>query len=258
MDRLRIIHLDDDPISLSLVEKLCQKNSCLEYLAGISDSQLAIQMIREKVPDIVILDVKLNGQSGIELALSLQDIPVSFAFLTSHTECAMAAYRADPLIFLSKPMTAAGVDTIINRWKKRKPLNTLERFLPLPEQKAGVSIRSEEATGHQRKIFIPTMNSIKIVDLDKLMLIEALSNYTSFHIADQNTITSSRNLKVYADILTEHPDFIRVHRSYLVNRNFVREIKRAQKGKTMLALDNGRELEVAVQRKDLIFEKLKN
>lgn len=258
MDRLRIIHLDDDPISLSLVEKLCQKNSCLEYLAGISDSQLAIRMISEKVPDIVILDAKLKGQSGIDLALSLQDIPVSFAFLTSHTECALAAYRADPLIFLSKPMTAAGVDTIINRWKKRNPMKNMERFLPLPEQREGVSIRSVEGTGQQRKIFVHTISSIKIVDLDKLMLVEALSNYTSFHISDQNTITSSRNLKVYADILTEHPDFIRVHRSYLVNRNFVREIKRTKKGKTMLALDNGRELEVSMQRKDLIFEKLKN
>lgn len=254
----RIVHIDDDKFTLAHTEEIIRKSNQFHYLAGFEDPDQALLYIRTVVPEIVVLDINFPNHNGIEIALSLKDLPISIVFLTGYREFALEAYRANPLTFIAKTATLEQIANIFKLWLTRHPFETLERTISKIEKAYSQSPNRNSAKIPLRKLFIPTINSIQIIDLDKLLLIEAKSNYSSFSLSTGKSITSSRNLKIYADILENHPSFARIHRSYIVNTEFIQEIKRTQKGKTLLLLENGREINVSSQLKDTLINKLKS
>ena len=105
-----------------------------------------------------------------------------------------------------------------------------------------------------RKMAIPTLEGLEMVDLDNIISCAADGNYTNFFLKDKTKILACRTMKDVEELLTDH-SFIRVHNSYLVNIN---EVVRYVKGEGgYLVMSDGANIDVSRTRKDMLLQRLR-
>lgn len=105
-----------------------------------------------------------------------------------------------------------------------------------------------------RRLCIPSLRGFMIVQLENIIYCEAERSYTVFHCKNKKTIMASRPLADYDQLLAD-ADFMRVHKSYLINLGHIKEYQRGEGG--MVIMTNGIEIEVSRRRKDLFLERIK-
>jgi two-component system LytT family response regulator len=109
-------------------------------------------------------------------------------------------------------------------------------------------------TPGERRLCIPSLRGFMIVQLENIIYCEAERSYTVFHCKNKKTIMASRPLADYDQLLAD-ADFMRVHKSYLINLGHIKEYQRGEGG--MVIMSNGIEIEVSRRRKDLFLERIK-
>jgi len=106
----------------------------------------------------------------------------------------------------------------------------------------------------ERRLCIPSLRGFMIVNLENIIYCEAERSYTVFHCKNKKTIMASRPLADYDQLLSD-ADFMRVHKSFLINLEHIKEYQRGEGG--MVILSNGIEIEVSRRKKDLFLERIK-
>ncbi len=113
----------------------------------------------------------------------------------------------------------------------------------------------QTGVGYPRRLLVTTHGQISVINMDQIVFLKSCSNYTIIKMADGNKYTSSKHLKIYDMAISCHPDFLRVHRSAIVNKNFVRSIVR--KGhKNIILMHDDTQVEISSKRKEAILESL--
>ena len=207
---LKYVVIDDDEIDRAVIEIEATKFSFLQKIASCCNPIEAIEIITRFKPDIIFLDIEMPGLSGIELIrkkITATALPV---FITSHPEFALESYELDAFDYLLKPVSSERFARCALR---------LHDFYKM--QKKAFSFDNE-----QEKDFIiikQGYDKYKIATQDILYL-EAMRDYTRITtVAKQYLVLTTLNgivKKLPADI------FIRIHRSYVVNRNKVDAIQK--------------------------------
>ena len=106
-----------------------------------------------------------------------------------------------------------------------------------------------------KRIFLNTHGLTMVLNLHDIIYFRSSSNYTIIKMSDGSRHTSCKHLKTYTDAIGSNPDFLRIHRSSIVNKNFVTAIFREGRRTGLLMKDNER-LEIAVKKKDWILAEL--
>ena len=104
------------------------------------------------------------------------------------------------------------------------------------------------------KLCIPSVKGFQVVELKDIMYCEASSSYTNFHFSNRNVICASKPIHEYETLLLDS-FFIRIHKSYLVNIEYIREYLKGDGGSVILT--NGQEIEVSRRRKDELISRMK-
>ncbi|MEO6838257.1 MAG: LytTR family DNA-binding domain-containing protein [Ginsengibacter sp.] len=214
---------DDDEVDKLIAQAYLETYPFIE-VKGVFDSTLeALAFAQKNPPDCLFLDIDMPEMSGIELRSRLMHIPACI-FLTSYPEYAVESFEMDALDFLIKPFTAARFAKTINRLQD---YITLRRKSDLLNHTLGADT-----------IFIKDGHSQVKLQLHEVVYLEALNNYT-------NIITASRKYTVLATIsklLAEKPfsQFIRIHRSFAVQKNFINKINAEEVLVNNIALPVGR------------------
>jgi two-component system, LytTR family, response regulator len=108
-----------------------------------------------------------------------------------------------------------------------------------------------------RRIFINVIGQIRIIHLDDVLYFMANTNYTIIVMKDGSRLTTSKTMRIYADTIEGHPDFLRIHRSYIVNKNCVSSIiKMGKQHRLYVEMINNERLELSFTRKEEILQKL--
>ena len=194
---MKCIVVDDDQLSRAVVEDLVKDTDGLELVASCKDAMEAFNVLKEKDIDLVFLDVEMPKMSGMDLIRSLSDIP-QVILITSHTEFALEAFEYNVTDFVAKPITPP-------------------RFIKAVEKAKGYhqntgTVQSEGADAET--IFIKTDSRLVQVAIDGIKFIEALGNYVNIY-TDKGRFTVLSTMKEIERKLSA-PDFMRVHRSYIV------------------------------------------
>jgi two-component system LytT family response regulator len=108
--------------------------------------------------------------------------------------------------------------------------------------------------GQKLKICITSQTGFEVVKLPDIMYCEASSNYTIFHLSNQKSIWTSKTMSEYETLL-EDSGFVRIHKSFLVNLEHVKQYHRGEGGTVVLS--NNFELDVSRRKKDLFIDKMK-
>ncbi|MEW5675205.1 LytTR family DNA-binding domain-containing protein [Flavobacterium enshiense] len=217
--KIKVVIVDDELHARSFLRKFCERYyaDILEVTDECNSVETAVRSIRKHQPDLVFLDVQMPDESGFELLNYFERINFEIIFTTAHKEYAIQAIRNSALDYLVKPINIEDFKVAISRFEaKKKSKISIDRFKLLAEN------ISNQFTDKQRIIF-PTKNGFEVLQANAIVYCKSDGSYSSVYTIDKEYFTS-KPFKEIEELLIQ-PNFIRVHRSYLINKNFIKGFK---------------------------------
>ncbi len=254
MEKIKVIHIDDDAKTLEYCKKIFLLHSSIIYEGGFSNAKDAICFLDDKKVDLIFCDIEMPNQNGLWVANNLPySIPI--VFITAHTGFAVGAFEACALHYLIKPFTLEHLNIVIERFQNQYSKQSFSK-----EQVAQFynNYLPQNTQVQPTRIYINNIGKIIIVNLNELMYLNGVGNYTKFYMFNGDVYTSSKSLKVYADALAYNCDFIRIHRAHLVNKKNIKQIIKANQQQWFAEMNNGEKLELSKGRIDEILEQLQS
>jgi two-component system, LytTR family, response regulator len=246
---IKALIIDDEALSADMLGYLIEKNiPAITQLKRTTSAIEGLKLIESFQPDIVFLDIQMPFLSGFELLAKLPKHPFSVIFTTAYNKYAIKAIRFSALDYLLKPVDTdeliMAVERYLQKFSEKKYLQDL--YLNFMD--------NLQASGEkQYRLALHTHLGLKLVTPKEIVRCQANNNYTIFYLADGSTITTSKTIKEYEEILGEH-QFIRVHKSHLVSLLFIDLIT----PKNQLKLLDKTLVDISRRRKPELMEILKN
>lgn len=257
--RISVIHVDDEGVERERVSTLLKKFDEVEQVGSFSDAISALSFLEANKVDIAFLDVEMKGKDGFWLAKQMSALHTKIIFITSHAGYALNAFEACALHFILKPVSKMEMQKALKRYSDLHSTHGSSKTAHLvsdKEQIAELISNYLEKKSYPKRIFISNVHKINVLSLDKVAYVVAEGTYSIFIMETGEKHTASKNLKLYAEILEQHPDFLRIHRSYIINKSHLKAIKRD--GHSIFAvMNNDSELELSAGRREEIYEQLK-
>ncbi len=242
MPQLTAILVEDMPQALeSLRRDLTDIRPDVEIIGTAAGVVEAAKLIRQRTPDLLLLDIMLGDGTSFDLLEIFPDLSSQLIFITASEEFALRAFRFAAVDYLLKPIEPAQLGAAIARAEERigrrtegtDQLDLLRETLQQPDRLPD-------------RISLHTSENIAVVRVADIIRCEADSNNTRFVIAGQKPVYVTKTLKHYDTLLAGHA-FVRVHQSHLVNFDHVTEFKKVDSG--YLRLTNGDEVPVASRKR---------
>jgi two-component system LytT family response regulator len=243
---MKAIIIDDEKrarVSLSLLlQEYCPE---VNIVAECENLPEGIKAIRKQQPDIVLLDIEMPGHSGLELLDFFDENEVNFSiiFTTAYNEYALKAFKFSAVDYLLKPIIPEELAEAVERVAKQK--QRFENFRAFKE-----NLQQETLT----KIAVPSGNTLLFLDTDKIMYIKGEGAYSEVFCSDGSKQLVSRNLKNFEDILCSDSRFLRIHKSYIVNFNFVVAFNKSDGGS--IELENKAQIPVSPDKAQQILDQI--
>ncbi len=213
---IRIYHIEDSSKYINVVKELIASFRELEYVGSCISPEEGVREVVKHRPDIVLLDVEMPGKDGFWVAEQLKNLDVMIVFVTNHTEFAINAFKTFALHYLIKPVKYSDLFEVIERYRKRKPELLSRQSDQVSELVNSLKIMGEACP---RRIFVNTQKFILVLQLVDVIYAKAEGSYTHFVMRDGSIVISGKNLKTYTAVLEKNPDFVKIHRSYVINQS---------------------------------------
>jgi two-component system, LytTR family, response regulator len=249
--KIKIVHVDDQVKQLEVAKQLLSTFDNVELSAQFTDPIKAKAYIEVNSIDLLILDVEMPGRNGLWLANEIKDKGCLIVFVSAHPEYALLAFEACAVHYILKPITTQAIISIIDRVKKITQQKTDIGELQLQKINELVTNYFNQHS-YPRRLFINNLHKTSVLNLSDVLYLVSSGSYTIIKEKTGLKYTASKMLKVYADILENHPDFARIHRSCIVNKNFVKAIMR-DKHKIYALMEDDEKLEVSPSLREEIY-----
>lgn len=224
-----------------LINEFCTDVSVVGIADNVDDAEL---MINEQQPDIVFLDIQMPGKGGFDLLQSMGKVNFSVIFVTAFNEYAIQAVRFGAIDYLLKPVSIEELRSSIERVKDRQE----EKKVEIENLFKNINNPWDESN----TIIINSEKGNSLIRIGDIVRIEADGNYSFIHLINNERMVSSKNLKSFEDFL-ENYNFIRVHRSHLVNMKFISEL--TSKECLELKMVNGIVIPISTRKKQSVLNK---
>ena len=250
--RLRVVIVDDEPLSRRAMRQLVDARDDVEVLSE-HESAVGLEAMLEQA-DVVFLDIEMPVRSGMDLARSLSPRasgagPPFVIFVTAHDEYAVPAFDTSAIDYLTKPVAPARLARALERVHER-----LDALAPLSERLGGEL--EAVAAGPPASLVARIGAREVIVPLADVALLEADGVYTALHAGGRRYLVR-RPLDELEQALGP-ADFLRVHRSYLVRRSAVAEIRPGRGGGLReLVLVSGEVVPISRRRQAAVVRRLR-
>lgn len=202
---LHAIAIDDEPMALEVMKSLADKVTFVELKGYFTNPLEAMAFLQHNRVDLLFLDIKMPGISGIELVKSIPDPPIVI-FTTAYSEHAVEGFELNAIDYLLKPFSLT---------RFLQACNKAYEYYGLKKNK----LRPSQTLTH---IFIKSGYERIKVELDDILYTEGSGNYVTFVLEKQKI--SSRLTMSEAEALLPVTDFARVHRSYIISRKHIQKI----------------------------------
>lgn len=223
----KVIIIDDEPLAREIVKEYVQKFPDLQLMAECKDGFEAVKAISEYKPDLIFLDIQMPKISGFEM-LELLDEPPVVIFTTAFDEYAIKAFEANATDYLLKPFSQERFDLAVNKYLAQKKddksmVKTLVDYVAKDMQLQRIVIRDG--------------SKIRIVPLHEVIMLEAADDYVKIHTA-KGAFLKKKTMQSFEENLPSS-QFVRVHRSYIVNIAQITRIDPMEKENHVALLKDG-------------------
>src|SRR6478736_6022346 len=218
---LKSVIVDDELKSReSLKKMLATFCDNVEVCATCQNVAEAIQAIEKYQPDVIFLDVQMQGETGFDLLSAIKDINFEIIFTTAYSEYALKAIKFSAIDYLLKPIDIEDLEKAVAKIEKRQTVNITEKLTHLIQ-----NLQSGNSDNY--KLALPTAEGLTFIKTNEVMYCKASGNYTEIFTSDGKKYLVSRPLKEYDDMLSNQT-FFRIHHSYLVNLHCVKSYIRGE------------------------------
>jgi len=240
---MKILLVDDEPLARTLVKTFLSAYPTCTVVGEAGDGFQAVKMIQELQPDLVFLDIQMPRMTGFEVLELIQD-PPAIVFATAYDQYAMEAFDQNAVDYLLKPFSR-------ERFQK-----TMDKVLAQPPK--GTEIRenlwNHPPTKSIDRVVVKQGNKIEIIPLEQLTHVEADGDYVWLHTAQGQKFLKQKTMKALEAELPA--TFVRTHRSFLVNADFIQKVDLYEKNSYQMKLKTGAVLSVSRQGYKVLREQL--
>lgn len=238
-----ILIIDDESRARNILALLLQRNIKDDIVIRSADgAQEGLRMIKEQCPDLLFLDIQMPHMNGFELLESFQSIPFEVIFTTAFDEHAIRAIQFSALDYLLKPIREDLLAIAYDRFLTRK-----SSLSGLALKYSNLLHNLELGENEIPQIAISSQQETRLVKINTIIRMEADSNYTQIFLDDDIRIISTKTLKSFDSILQAF-NFIRTHKSHLVNPAKIVKIIRSQD----LIMEDGATVPISRRRRELL------
>ena len=217
---IRAILIDDEErarrVLSTLLADFCPDVEILEICSNVPDAVIAINKFQ---PDVVFTDIEMPGYSGFDLLDFFTEINFQIIFTTGYDEYALKAFQVSAIDYLLKPIQIDQLENAVTKVKKAKSISMGGRLEALKENLKQAEIQ---------KIALPTFDGLLFLDVANIVCLEADGAYTNVTCNDRKPIIVSKRLKFFELLLENRNQFFRVHRSAIVNLNYIEKYSKAE------------------------------
>lgn len=241
METIKAIIIDDELSSLqNLQQKLAEFCPSIKIIATAQKPEEAILLINHHKPDVIFLDIEMPKMSGFRMLEEFKEPAFEIIFTTAYNHYAVEAIRIAAFDYLLKPIAIKDLQQSVDRLNKIFNPQTKERIDVLKS-----SINDNKT--QEDKIAISTTEGLEFIPIKNILHIESNSNYSKIFFRDNRTLTVTKLLKDFEDMLVPY-HFYRVHNSHLINLNYIQKYLRGNGGRVIM--QDGTEIEVARRKKE--------
>lgn len=238
---MKAIIVDDERNSCEslkvLLQDFCEDVQVADTCQTIA---AAITSIKKHRPDVVFLDINMKGENGFELLEKMKPIEFEIVFATAYSEYAIRAFKFSAIDYLLKPIDIEELRSTIDKVRSTKRVETKQRYDQLID-----NLKSPHNPAF--KLALPSLEGLTFVKTSEIVYCKADSNYTTFFLTDGAKIIVSQTLKEYEELLFPYR-FFRIHHSYLINLDSIKQYVRGDGGHVVMS--NDVRLDVSKRRKD--------
>ncbi|MEJ2053294.1 MAG: LytTR family DNA-binding domain-containing protein [Calditrichaceae bacterium] len=221
---IKSVIIEDEEKGRELLSNLL-KNYCPNIqLLDMADSvKSGLASIKKHNPDLIFLDIIMPDESGFELLEHIKDMDVEVIFTTAYDQYAIKAIRFSAMDYLLKPIDVAELQNALKKVEEKLAGKMHDQKI---NESLKIFLENVHTHPHNMKLGLPTQSGINFVTIDNILFCKAEGNYSLIHFKDNNNQEIvTRTLKDLEELLTEF-NFCRLHRSYLINLNHIKEYKR--------------------------------
>ncbi|MCK8098617.1 LytTR family DNA-binding domain-containing protein [Bacillus sp. 2CMS4F] len=207
---LRVLIVDDEILARDELAYLLKRTNEELEINEAENIESAFDQMMDQKPDLLFLDVDLSGENGFDIAKRLKNMknPPAIVFATAYDQYALKAFEVDALDYLTKPFDEERVRQTMKKYKKVK------REIDEPEQISHAS---------QHKLALSVGESIVIVDTKDIIFVGTGDGHV--HVKTFDASYSVNDTLVVIEKKLPETDFLRVHRSFVVNTEYIKEIQ---------------------------------
>lgn len=232
--RLTAVIVDDEELARQILREYLRSIPDIEIIAECGNGFDAVKTITERKPDLVFLDVQMPKLDGFEV-LELIGRDVAVIFTTAHDTYAMRAFDAHAVDYLLKPFRLDRFQTAVERARQR--IGT-----PSPPP-ADLAAAARGPAQYAPRLVVKDGAKVHVIPVARLDYAEAQDDYVSLH-SEGKTYLKQQTISTLESAL-DPQQFIRIHRSYIVNLSRVARIEPYGKESRLAVLTDGRQLPVS-------------
>lgn len=202
---MQAVAIDDEPLALEVIKALCEEVDFIKLEKTFTKPGEALKYLRKFPVDLLFLDIQMPSMTGIRLYESIPQNTMVI-FTTAFSEYAVQSYELNAIDYLLKP---------IRKERFQKAVHKAYEYFSYIHQMAG---QSEQA------FFVRVNYKLVKISYESILYIEGLSDYLKIHLNDGQTIVPRMTMKEITEKLPDS-DFIRVHRSFIVPKARIQNVK---------------------------------
>lgn len=219
----------------------------VEVVGQGEDVQSGFEVIQAQQPELVLLDVEMPGGTGFDLLDKFEEVFFEVIFVTAHDRYALKAIKFCALDYILKPVDVKELIQAIHRAnEKLKERSSSTNFSHLIN-----NIKTQNISQH--KIALPTQEGFVFIEVNDIIRCEAEGSYTQVILKNKKPICATRKIKGFEELLADY-HFCRVHRSFLINLNYIEKYHKGEGG--YVVMSDGATVDVSRRKKDDFLEML--
>ncbi|MFI5152055.1 MAG: LytR/AlgR family response regulator transcription factor [Chitinophagales bacterium] len=233
---MKAIIIDDEPLARAIIKEYLGDYTNIELVKECNDGFEGLKAIQQLEPDLVFLDIQMPKINGFEM-LELIEQPPAIIFTTAFEEFAIRAFESHAIDYLLKPFSKERFDKSIQKWldqtSKPNPRNNVPALLDA----------ASHSPGQNHRVVVKIAGKIKIIPVEEINYLEAADDYVKIHTKD-GSFLKNKTMNHFEQVL-ESSQFVRTHRSYMVNVQQITRIDPYEKENHIAILKSGAHVPVS-------------
>lgn len=250
---LRVIIVDDEIAAIDVLKyKLLKYNPQIEILAHCDNADEACEAIEILKPNLVFLDIEMPNFSGFDVLANIENPTFEVIFSTAHEQYTIDAIRADAFDYLLKPISEDDLARALGKLEKKikdKAENKSSEIIASPD-----FFNFLKPLKVQKRLQVVTAECTHFIPYEDIIRIDADGSCSHIHILNRKRIISGKPLCEYDFLDKGDNEFMKVHRSHIINLNVVSRYIRGDGG--IAIMNDHSEIDIARRKKDEFLNRL--